>query len=172
MWWHLILNVSKVLILILNFGKKFIILRCLTKAALLPNFVRGRLVSTPFLLLTALLRKSHLCMPRKGTKRPQSQFPQACVCEWFIYSQDRSAFCCSNICGPIVVGIFKWLTDTWMWKLGLRPRNSFPGKIFFRFSVLCLCSVAQLWLTNKLSRIRINFVLSALNFDFQFKKAT
>jgi hypothetical protein len=28
-----------------------------------------------------------------------------------------------EICGPIQ-GIYKWLTDTGMWKLGLRPRNS------------------------------------------------
>jgi hypothetical protein len=30
-----------------------------------------------------------------------------------------------------------------MWKLGLGPRNSFSGNIFFEFSVLCLCSVSQ-----------------------------
>ena len=29
-------------------------------------------------------------------------------------------FCCMEICGPIL-GIYKLLTDTWMWKLGLRP---------------------------------------------------
>jgi hypothetical protein len=34
-----------------------------------------------------LLRKSHLCIPRKGIARPQSQFPHSCVCERFIYSQ-------------------------------------------------------------------------------------
>ncbi len=32
-------------------------------------------------------------------------------------------FCCRKICGPIL-GIYKSLTDTWMWKLGLRPHNS------------------------------------------------
>jgi hypothetical protein len=32
-------------------------------------------------------------------------------------------FCCRKICGPIL-GIYKSLTDAWMWKLGLRPRNS------------------------------------------------
>ncbi len=28
-----------------------------------------------------------------------------------------------GICG-LILGIYKLLTDTWMWKLGLRPRNS------------------------------------------------
>ncbi len=32
-------------------------------------------------------------------------------------------FLLEEICGPIL-GIYKSLTDTWMWKLGLRPRNS------------------------------------------------
>ncbi len=40
---------------------------------------------------------------------------------WFIYFQGLC--CCGQICGPIL-GIYKSLTDTWMWKLGLRPRNS------------------------------------------------
>jgi hypothetical protein len=31
-------------------------------------------------------------IPRKGIARPQSQFPHSCVCERFIYSQDRSAY--------------------------------------------------------------------------------
>jgi hypothetical protein len=30
-----------------------------------------------------------------------------------------------------------------MWKLGLRPCNSFSGNICFRFSVLCLCKPAS-----------------------------
>ncbi len=46
-----------------------------------------------------------------------------CICEKFIYFHDQSAFCCREICGPIL-GKYKSLTDTWMWKLGLRPRNS------------------------------------------------
>ncbi len=35
--------------------------------------------------------------------------------------------------GRSIVGINKSLTDTWMWKLGLWPRNSFSGNIFFEF---------------------------------------
>ncbi len=31
-------------------------------------------------------------IPRKGIVRPQSNFPRSCVCELFIYSQDRSAY--------------------------------------------------------------------------------
>ncbi len=34
-------------------------------------------------------------------------------------------------------------TDAWMWRLGLWPRNSFSGNIFFKFSVLVLCSVVS-----------------------------
>ncbi len=32
-----------------------------------------------------LQRKSHLCIPRKGIARPQSQFPHSCICERFIH---------------------------------------------------------------------------------------
>ncbi len=32
-------------------------------------------------------------------------------------------FCCREIFGPIL-GIYESLTDTCMWKLGLRPHNS------------------------------------------------
>ncbi len=48
----------------------------------------------------------------------------------------------NTVCRPIV-WIYKSLTDTWMWKLGLRPRNSFTGNISFEFSVLYLCSVVS-----------------------------
>jgi hypothetical protein len=45
--------------------------------------------------------------------------------------------------GKPIVGLSKSLTGTWMWKLGLRPRNSFSGNICFEFSVLCLCIVVH-----------------------------
>ncbi len=51
-------------------------------------------------------------------------------------------FSCSRIGRPIV-GIYKSLTDTWMWKLGLRPCNSFSENVCFEFSVLCLCSLGK-----------------------------
>ncbi len=41
--------------------------------------------------LLTRLRKFVTNIPRKENARPQSQFPPSCVCEWFIYSQDRSA---------------------------------------------------------------------------------
>ncbi len=37
-------------------------------------------------------RKSHLCISFLETARPQFQFPNSCVCERFIYSQDRSTY--------------------------------------------------------------------------------
>ncbi len=37
--------------------------------------------------------------------------------------------------GISMVGIYKSLTDTWMWKLGLWPRNLFSGNLFQIFSI-------------------------------------
>ncbi len=45
--------------------------------------------------------------------------------------------------GRPIVGIYNSLTDTWMWKLGLRPRYSFSGNICFKFSAFCLCSAGK-----------------------------
>ncbi len=41
---------------------------------------------------SSLQGKSHLCIPFLGIARPQPQFPHSCVCERFIYSQDRSTY--------------------------------------------------------------------------------
>ncbi len=64
------------------------------------------------------------------------------MCLWVIYIFPGLVhiFYCSRI-GRSIVGIYKWHTDTWMWKLGLWPRNSFSGNMCFEFSVLVLCSV-------------------------------
>ncbi len=66
------------------------------------------------------------------------------MCLWAIYIFLGSVhiFSCSRI-GRSIVGIYKPLTNTWMWKLGLWPRNSFSGNIHFEFSVLCLYSAAS-----------------------------
>ncbi len=47
--------------------------------------------------------------------------------ERFIHKFPRSVclFCCRKIGGPIL-GMCRSLTDTWMWKLGLRPRRAIP----------------------------------------------
>jgi hypothetical protein len=37
-------------------------------------------------------RKSYLCILFLGIALPQSQFPNLCVCERIIYSQDRSSY--------------------------------------------------------------------------------
>ncbi len=67
------------------------------------------------------------------------------MCLWVIYIFPGliNIFSCNRIGRPIM-GIYKSLTDTWMWNSGLRPRNSFSGNIFSKFSVLCLCSVGCL----------------------------
>jgi hypothetical protein len=35
------------------------------------------------------------------------------------------------------VGVYKSLTDTWMWKLGLRPRSFFSGNRLNKSHFLC-----------------------------------
>jgi hypothetical protein len=63
-------------------------------------------------------RKFETNIPRKGIARPQSQFPHSGVSEQFIYPTIGLPVCCRKICGPIL-GMYKSLTDTLMWKLGL-----------------------------------------------------
>ncbi len=50
-------------------------------------------------------------------------------------------------CSRSMIGMYKPLTDTWMWKLWLLPRNSFSGNIFFLIFGICSlqCGV---WLKN------------------------
>ncbi len=63
------------------------------------------------------------------------------MCLWaiHIFAESVRIFSWSGIGRPILE-IYKSLTDTWMWKLGLGSRNSFFGNICFEFSVFCLCS--------------------------------
>ncbi len=44
--------------------------------------------------------------------------------EIYIFPGSVCLFCCREICGTIL-GIYNSLTDTWMWKLGLRLRKFF-----------------------------------------------
>ncbi len=50
----------------------------------------------------------------------------------------------SSRIGKPILGIYKTRTETWVWKLGMRPHNSFSGNACFEFSVLYLSSVATL----------------------------
>jgi hypothetical protein len=75
-------------------------------------------------------------IPFLGIARPQPQF------ERFIYSQDQSTFPPAEQADPSwEIGIYNSLTDTWIWKLGLRPRSFFSVNICFKFSAFCICSV-------------------------------
>jgi hypothetical protein len=53
-----------------------------------------------------------------------------------------------NIFGPIL-GLYKSLTDTCMQELGLRRRNSFPGKhkLHFRYSAMCDYAISDMEIT-------------------------
>ncbi len=65
--------------------------------------------------------------------------------------QTRSDLCiCSKIDG-MIVGIYKSLTDTWIWKLGTKTRSFIIGNICFEISVQCVCSVDEIkpeWLDS------------------------
>ncbi len=92
--------------------------------------------------LSALQRQFRLYIPFLGIAQPQTQFPHSCVCERLDIPRIGPHISSSRKGRPIV-GIYNSLTDTWMWKLGLRPRYSFSGNICIKFSAFCLCSVAQ-----------------------------
>ncbi len=62
-------------------------------------------------------RKFEANIPRKGIARPQSQFHIHVLVSDYIFP--RSV--CLDWSWEY---IYKLLTDTWMWQLGLRPRNS------------------------------------------------
>ncbi len=94
---------------------------------------------------------------------------------WAIYIFPRSVhiFSCSRLGRPIA-GIYKLPTDTWMWKLGLMPHNSFSGNICFEFSVLCLCSAwpqdrlkLQLLLTDTELKVKVAWYFFLFRCDGQ-----
>jgi hypothetical protein len=73
-----------------------------------------------------------------GIVRPQSQFPHSCVCERFIYSHDRSAYSAAgNMWSGPILGSYKSLTGTCIWKLGLRPRNSQKINTYSKWDFRC-----------------------------------
>ncbi len=67
-------------------------------------------------------RKLETNIPWQGIVRPQSHFPHSCVSGRFIYSHDRSAYSAEGKMWTYPGNMS--LTDTWMWKWGLRLRNS------------------------------------------------
>ncbi len=74
--------------------------------------------------------------------------------EIYIFTGSVCLFCCREICGPIL-GIYKSLTDTWMWKLSLRPRNAQKRNTKMGFSLQCtsiLCSLCGGWQVNFFSQ--------------------
>ncbi len=110
--------------------------------------------TTLYYIWSSLQRKSHLLFPRIGIAPPQSKFPHVCVCERFIYSQDRSqTHECNN-------------------KLGLWPRNSLIENICFEFSV-CVLAVFfmhtfKLRITECLPKIYLNASTTQFNSHKEF----
>ncbi len=59
-------------------------------------------------------------------------------------------FCCRVIRRPILV-IYKSIADTWMWKLGLRPRNSQKRNTSMEFSLQCTITTKAPHHNNRIS---------------------
>ncbi len=62
-------------------------------------------------IMYTLQGKSHLSISYLGIVRPQSQFPHSCVCERFIYSQDRSIYFPAAEYADQNLEIYNYLTD-------------------------------------------------------------
>jgi hypothetical protein len=101
-------------------------------------------ISGLILLVCTLQRKSQFIYYFSGNCAASVSI-STFMCLWAIYAFPRIGLhmSCSRI-GRSIVEIFKSLTDTWMWILGLWPRNFFSGNICVEFSVLVLCSVRYL----------------------------
>jgi hypothetical protein len=77
-----------------------------------------------------LYQKFEIYIPGKETARPQSQsnsFIHVSVCDIDIYIPSIGLSILLQENSVSIVGIYKLLTDTLMWKLGLRPHRFFSG---------------------------------------------
>ncbi len=84
------------------------------------------------------------------------------MCLWAIYIFPGSVhFISSSRKGKPIMEIYNLLTDTWVWKLGLRPRYSFSGNICFKFSAFCLCSVNK-WIGDLCRYMNLGFFFLTL----------
>ncbi len=72
-------------------------------------------------VLLYTVSKFQTYIPRHETARPRFKCLHSCIYERFIYPPIAPPILLYWVCGSIV-GIYKSLTDTWMWKLGTRPR--------------------------------------------------
>ncbi len=107
------------------------------------SFVRYRFhpnqSSLSFSLAHTLQWQFRLYIPFLGIARPQPNFHFMCLKAIYIFPGSVHIFPPAEKKGRPIVGIYNSLTDTWMWKLELRPRYSFSGNICLKFSAFCLC---------------------------------
>ncbi len=116
-----------------------------------------------------LYRKFDLCIPKNETARPHSQFLHSCICERFMYSPNQSAFLPAKISRPMM-GIYKSLTDIWMWKLGCHA-VSFLGtyksgpNIYIGFSQVLHLQCASVLVSRNFMQFAETVIISGcLNF--------
>jgi hypothetical protein len=91
-------------------------------------------------------RKCEANIPRKETARLQSQFLHSCFCErviLYIPLTGQPILLQPRKIGGPNVGIYRSLTDTWMWKLGLEAAQFlFREYIISNFFAVCMSQPA------------------------------
>ena len=99
------------------------------------------ILCTVHIIFYTLQRQFRLYIPFLGIARPQPQFLHSCVCERFIYSQDRSTYFLQQK-RQLHHGNTLFANRHMNVEIGLRPRYSFSGNICFQFSEFFLSSAA------------------------------
>ncbi len=120
-------------------------------------YTKKFILNSVFMYMHALQRKSHICIPFLGIAHNAQLSPNynihVSVSELYI-SRIGPHISCSRL-GRSIGGIYKSLTDTWMWKLGLWTSISFSGNICVEFWIFILCSVCKYsrWRKNRWRRL-------------------
>jgi hypothetical protein len=82
-------------------------------------------------------RKIETNIPKKGIARLQSKFLHLCFCGRFIFSHNRSVFCCRKIGGPIMEYIYRSQTHECGVEIGTEAAQFLFWENINRISLQC-----------------------------------
>jgi hypothetical protein len=104
----------------------------------LNHFLSYRRHTVKHCIAYALYQKFETKIPINETALPRSQFPFMYIFVSNLYTPTIGPQTQYSNIGRPIVGMYKSLTDTWMQKLGTRPRSFISGYKCFEFSVQCV----------------------------------